>query len=145
MGNWWHLLPCVEVDNIKKNFIFLHVLVWALRESLMQMMKKVLFYNFLAFLSFLTMRMHVQACVHWLKNTTSTRLFLVGPVRYAECTLHTKLRHLRKLNERTRLIQLAGHRGNLRRLHHSKNNNWKIIDIGEIIGSGKIDSFCPIE
>ena len=35
--------------------------------------------------------------------------------------------------------------GNLRRLHHSKNNHRKIIVIGQIIGSGQIDSFVCIK
>ena len=34
---------------------------------------------------------------------------------------------------------------NLRRLHRPKNNHRKIIDIGQIIGSGQIDSFMCIE
>ena len=36
-------------------------------------------------------------------------------------------------------------KGNLRRLHRSKNNHRKIIVIGQIIGSGQIDSFMCIE
>ena len=43
---------------------------WPLHEPLVQMMKKVCFWYFEAFLSFSTMQMHVQACVCWSKYTT---------------------------------------------------------------------------
>ena len=42
-----------------------------------------------------------------------------------------------------RLVWLLS--GNLRRLHHSKKIHWKIIVIGQIIGSRKIDLFRSIE
>ena len=41
-----------------------------------------------------------------------------------------------------KLLRLSS---NLRRLHRSKNNHRKFIVIGQIIGSGKIDSFMCIK
>ena len=51
-------------EKQRKKFCFSS---WALREPLVRMMKKVLFYSFW---SFSTMRMCAQACVCWLKYTT---------------------------------------------------------------------------
>ena len=42
-------------------------------------------------------------------------------------------------------VSINGGPSNLRRLHLSKNNHQKIIVIGQIIGSGQIDSFVCIE